>query len=571
MISVRRLASFVWIPVLLLALGLLGLHSRAALERADHLTALASEPPSVDATSKTGYAGGLRWWVVPGHRTGSYQWITQAQELLANGGWHLARINYDNAPIGREVTSLSPYRCWLAAVARGHRFLTGAPGGIAVERAARYADPLLLALCVTACTVLLAWRVGSVTAAVFAAAGTAASLASGWFVAGAPDATALTAAACALLAVAVVCAFWPRRERRAATRPTAGAVSPGGAPDRYAVPRLALAAVIVAAAAVFGLRSVPRGPLPEITQLPRDALEALLEREAAHWLARRAGEEGAIVLAPPRLSVSLFFHGGLQVLGTPYRDNEDGFRGAMRLASAPAADEAQALVRQRQLTHVLIPSWDGFLDDYARLGAAQPEGSLIGILHRWLPPRWLRPVPYYLPNLPELANDRLVVFEVTEVQEPAASLSRLADYFVDMAQPDLAGRAARALTVQFPQELTAAIARARAHALRREPALLQEALAQVGRELEEGTDELLAWDRRVNLCLLLADTGQDDLARVQADLLLAAMTERDLRSLPAPALFRFLTLCRALGLEPGDPAWMEKVRRWLPPQLRDRT
>lgn len=553
MTSVRRLALFVWIPALLLALGLLGLHTRAALERVDHLTSLASEEPAIDPTSKTGYAGGLRWLIVPGHRHVSYQWIAQAQELLASGGWRLSRIDYDNAPHGREVTAFSPYRCWLAAVARLHHLVTGAPTGLAVERAARYADPLLLAVCVTLCTFLLAWRVGAASAAVFAFAGTAAALAAGRFVPGAPDAASLTAGCGAVVAVGVLGIFRPLAQTEAHPRL-----------------RLGLSLLILVVAAVFGLRAVPREPLPEITQLPRASLEALLEREAAYWLARRGGDEGAVVLAPPRLSVSLYFHGGLRVLGTPYRENEEGFRGAMRLASAPAADEAHALARQRQLTHVLIPSWDRFLDEYARLGAAQPEGSLVGILHRWLPPRWLRPVAYYLPNLPEVAEDRLVVFEVTEVQDPAVSLSRLADYFVDMGQPELAGRAATALAAQFPQELTATIARARAHALRRERAALQEALAQVRRELAEGTDELLAWDRRVNLCLLLADTGEVDAARSQAELVLATLTKRDLRSLATPSLFRFLTLCRALNLEVSDPALREEARGWLPLQLRDR-
>ncbi len=51
----------------------------------------------------------------------------------------------------------------------------------------------------------------------------------------------------------------------------------------------------------------------------------LAERDLAHWLARHAGEGGALALAPPNLTVSLYFHGGVRGLGSPYRENEAGF------------------------------------------------------------------------------------------------------------------------------------------------------------------------------------------------------------------------------------------------------
>jgi hypothetical protein len=296
---------------------------------------------------------------------------------------------------------------------------------------------------------------------------------------------------------------------------------------------------------------------------------ALAERELAHWLARRSGSADATVLAPPNLAVSAIFHGGLSTLGSPYRENQDGFLASVRLAGATVPDEANALVRQRQVTHLVIPSWDRFLDEYARIGAAQPEHSLISLLHRWLPPRWLRPVPYYLPNRPEFAAEQVVLFEVTPVQSGSLSLSRLTEYFLDIGRIDIATVAARALARDYEADVGAQVARARTEMARRDPAAFLQVLADLQAGLREGGDDTLAWDQRVSLSLVLAAADQMGLAKEQAGRVLDDLGERQLRSLPEATLFRFLALCHALDLRIEDPETREYARSLLPPELRE--
>ncbi len=60
--------------------------------------------------------------------------------------------------------------------------------------------------------------------------------------------------------------------------------------------------------------------LPPAPGEPTERLRIdLAERDFAHWLGRHAGEFGALALAPPNLTVSLYYHGGVHGLGTPYR------------------------------------------------------------------------------------------------------------------------------------------------------------------------------------------------------------------------------------------------------------
>lgn len=313
---------------------------------------------------------------------------------------------------------------------------------------------------------------------------------------------------------------------------------------------------------------VPKQTRDAELNVSRVELLSLVERDFAHWLARRTGPEGAVVLAPPSFTTSLFFHGGLRGLGSPYRENGDGFRGSVRLASATLADEAQALAGQRKLTHIVIPSWDNFLDEYARLGANQPEHSLMGLLHRWLPPRWLRPVSFQLPNIRGLEDQYLIVFEVTEVQDNGTALSRLAEYFIEMERMELAARLGDALADAFPADLGALIARAQLESARRDKTALKSLIELIKAQLKQRSDEEQPWDRRVSLCLVLAQGGEIALARAQVEKTVEEMGEQELRSLPTLPLYRFLTLCKALEIDLGAPELKALARELLPREMR---
>ncbi|HWA27411.1 MAG TPA: hypothetical protein VG734_17280 [Lacunisphaera sp.] len=795
-----RLVPRAWIAALLLALGFVAWTQHQRMKRVEYVTALGAIPLAPAADSPTGYAGGLRRLLAPGQNNESYQWIAQTQQMLARHEWRIRHVDYDNAPVGRAVTSPSPYRWWLGLVAWCDQRLSGRSPGMAVEHAALWADPVLLALFLVAGTVLAALRFGPWAALVFPLAGATLFPLGGAFLPGAPDdiglglvlvgtsllallaglrprdpagtpetawfvtsgvvgalalwvnvgqgvpillgvglgallaawldrrqttpappwrawgisgASATLAAwlieyapahldlatwrlseihplyalawlgggellarnaarsragspsrnrrdlvviSCALLALAVVplvmlakgvpgflakdnfafrltalgdeteagnFAKWIVRERPGWR--LLATVLPLGVlgfaclrglrdPDRGQRNRLVLAAapslvafafacsqlgwwntvdvtllvLLAAVCADAGVGTPVRGrslawlaalvpgaialwpppAAPGDDALTRRELQGLVEREFAHWLARRVGPDGAIVLAPPNLTTSLYFHGGLRGLGSPYRENADGFRAAVRLAGASSADEAQALARQRKLTHIAIPSWDGFLDEYARLGSDQPEHTLMGLLHSWLPPRWLRPVPYYLPNLKGFEGERLILFETADVQDNAGSLSRLTEYFLDMGQTELAAIATRTLASDYGTDLGAQVAKARTEIARHDRTGLDQTLATILAALRDGSGDSLAWDRRVSLCLVLAAGNQMSPAREQAQRCLEEMGELDLRSLSESTLFRFLGLCKALGLRIEDPALESQAKALLPPPLR---
>ena len=298
-------------------------------------------------------------------------------------------------------------------------------------------------------------------------------------------------------------------------------------------------------------------------------VEALIERDLAHWLARQAGNSDGVVLAPPNLTTSLIYHGGFSGLGTPFFENRDGSIASIRIAGASTPDEAQAVARARNLSYIVIPSWDNFLDEYARLGAVQEEHSLMASLHRWLPPRWLRPIPYHLPAVAGFEGQSVAIFQVVEVQDNATALSYLAEYFVEM---DLLGNAvsvAKALENSFPADLGAAVTRALVAQAANDTPTFGRALADVQAALARGDDEDMIWDRRVSLAIALVEGRRFDLAREQTRRCLAEIDEPRLRSLTTGSLQRLQVMARGFGLKFSDTRLQALAQQLLPSELRN--
>lgn len=326
----------------------------------------------------------------------------------------------------------------------------------------------------------------------------------------------------------------------------------------------------VLAAAIPGLMLIlPMGRRSAAEAVTESEVLGLIGRDFAHWLAQQTGGT-AVVFAPPELTTTLYFHGGLRGLGSPYPENKDGFGAAVRIAGASSADEALALVQRRGITHFVLPSWDGFMDEYARLGSSQPDKALIALLHQWLPPRWLKPVPYVLPKIPGFEGQSLVVFQVVDLQENAEALSRLAEYFVEMGQMDLAGSVAEALHVAFPQDLGASVADAQvdfAHGRATEAVNTIKALVP---QLKSEPADALPWDRRVSLALALARVDQVDAAREQLHRCLAEIDAPRIHSLTTATLYRFLALGKAYRMEIQDAGLRNLARGLVPAELRER-
>ncbi len=294
---------------------------------------------------------------------------------------------------------------------------------------------------------------------------------------------------------------------------------------------------------------------------------ALVERDLAQWLAVRS-EPGAIAFAPPALSASLCYHGGLRVVASPYPGNQDGLTLAVRLASVTSVDEAQALVLRRSIKYLILPSWDETLDQFAKLGAQASDRTLVALLRQWLPPRWLRAVPYQMPVIPGLENDSLAVFEVVEPQENAVALSRLAEYFVETGRLELAAAVGDSLAQSFAADAGALVARAQVALARGESKTLARILPELLPAIAEGKDEDLPWERRANLAIVLAQVKRTDLARAQAEFCLKEADLERLRSLGPVSLFRLLTLARALRLDFAEPDLHGAALELLPEEYR---
>jgi tetratricopeptide (TPR) repeat protein len=295
---------------------------------------------------------------------------------------------------------------------------------------------------------------------------------------------------------------------------------------------------------------------------------ALVERDLAYWLANQAGPDGAVVLAPPNLTTSLYFHGGLSGLGTPYWENKDGFLVAVRIAGATSLEEAQAFAQRRHLTYIVLPSWDPFMDEYARLGSGRVEHSLVDLLHQWLPPRWLRPMPYHVPKIPGFEGWSAAIFQVTDVQDNPAALSRLAEYFVEMEQLDQAALVRQALERLFPTDLGALVARALvAHACG-DNAGFTDAISTLPTRLARSEDGALPWDRRVSLVIALTEDRRFELAREQTKRCLAELDEVRLRSLTTVSLYRLQVISKAFGLGIDDGRLHALALSLLPAEMR---
>ncbi len=329
------------------------------------------------------------------------------------------------------------------------------------------------------------------------------------------------------------------------------------------------AAVVLASAAPGVALLSPQGPVGQATVLSPSESEQLTERHLAHWLARRSGAQGAVVFAPPRETAALAYFGGLRGIGTFAADNAAGFGATLSIAAAPTMEEAESGLRSRDVRFVVIPSWDPFFEDFARLYLvkkyADRSSLLVRALRTWNLPPWLRPVPYQLP----VGGGSVLVFEVVDEQSPAAAASRLAEYFVETGDLDRAAAAAEALR-RFPGDLGALAAREQVQSARGDAAAAARTLESLLARLSNGGDRYLAWDRRVSVATVLAREGRIELARGQTRRCVADLNEARLRSLSTGSLYDLLVIARAFGIEIEDPGLRDLAISLLPENLRGR-
>ena len=303
-------------------------------------------------------------------------------------------------------------------------------------------------------------------------------------------------------------------------------------------------------------------------RLTENDVRSLAERDLAHWLSLRREEYRSVVLSPPDTTPALYFYGGVRGLGTPYAENSEGFIAAVRIASASSPDESLALATQRELSHVVIPSWDSFLFEYARLGAAQPEHSMMAMLDTWLAPRWMRPVQHTLPAADIFEDYSTVIYEVTETQDNASALSRLGEYFAETKQPQFAAAIAVTLRESFPSDLSGLVAQAQIAVTQSNLPVFNEALAAIVPYVEEERDGDLEFDRRVSLANVLMLGREAEYAREQVGYCMDEMDAFLLKTVSAPNLYRFILLADSFQEPFPEPELETFARQLLPASLR---
>jgi hypothetical protein len=226
---------------------------------------------------------------------------------------------------------------------------------------------------------------------------------------------------------------------------------------------------------------------------------------------------------------------------------------ASRVLSALEFSEAQAVIESRQLTHVILPSWDKILPLLVREPETNDKEALYPRLRRWIFPPDLRPMPCRLPATPGYSDQTVAVFKVVPPQDEALSLSRLGEYFLEMDRPEPAGLVAQVLARSYPDDPNAAITRALVAAGAGKTDVFEHELERVAAEVKAGRTPD-AWDRRVQRAIALALGHRTELARTEVEACVAGATRDDLFELTPLEAYRLRTLAGHFGATFADPA-----------------
>jgi len=160
---------------------------------------------------------------------------------------------------------------------------------------------------------------------------------------------------------------------------------------------------------------------------PADSVPSLIARDVAHRLVgyRR---DLPVVLSSPTLSSELTYYGGLHTIGTLYWENRHGLEQAVRMFSESDENKLMALLQGAGATHIVIFSWDPFVETSRRLlrplgGAPPTEPSVIerAVTPGGHVPRWLRPLGYPVPASFGFEGQWVRIFEFRPDQSPAES------------------------------------------------------------------------------------------------------------------------------------------------------
>lgn len=298
----------------------------------------------------------------------------------------------------------------------------------------------------------------------------------------------------------------------------------------------------------------------------------LAERDVAHWLRQRAGNDRVVVASAPSATTRLIAYGGHVGLGTLYWENAEGMKHTAELFAASSSEAAQALARRWGITHIVFFSWDAFEVALAKLHRGLPEEAPIpgdmfiaNLLGAPVPPPWLRTLPFTLPANEALSGQQVRIWEVVPEQSAPEVAAHAASFALEMGKPDLAARLAPVLD-GFQNDLTAQAMLAGIASRQRDAAAFSTVLRRILSMLPRaGT---LPLEDHIHLVVVLAVGQQEEAARTQLRAAVAKVDERALRRLTPGTLSDLLALCEVLGTELPSPGLKQLAQKLVPPSKR---
>lgn len=326
------------------------------------------------------------------------------------------------------------------------------------------------------------------------------------------------------------------------------------------------------AASVVGLYLLRlREPVGPNMALTAAETTQLVERDLAHWLRDRFGEKGITVFAPPRETTALCYFGDFKGIGTFAPENRAGFGTALSVVGAATMEEVEALVHARDIRCFVLPTWDPFLDDFARLylseNYSKRSSLLVRELRNWNLPLWLRPMAYQMPAIPGFEKQSVLIFEVVEPQTPALAASRTAECLAELGDLLRAKQIGESLR-RFPGDVGALAARVNVAIASGDTSSGEETAEILKTRVQTRADRYLAWDRRVSLAVALAQTNALDLAKEQVARCLSEADEKKIRALSTSSLYRLLVLAKAFELQFPEARLGALAESLLPADVR---
>jgi hypothetical protein len=218
-----RHLSWVWMVFLLGACCLFVWNTKARINRLAYLSTIGVVDEDHTANVTGSDAGNTELTrgnslPIPDQLDASYHWLAQTERMLNRGEARVRHIDYENAPFGRTVLAPSPYRWWLGFLAWVEHLVKGAPPSALVEKAALWADPILLVVFLVGWVILVAKYFGSLSASLASFGLVSLYPFITGFLPGAPDdrglAQALAMASVLLLSTAAVAAPGNEKARR---------------------------------------------------------------------------------------------------------------------------------------------------------------------------------------------------------------------------------------------------------------------------------------------------------------------------------------------------------------------